>query len=63
MTRAPAFTEHSLRCAIAAARKEGLRVAGFRLHDSTLILQDGAEIIADPIANSETPSKWEDVEA
>lgn len=67
MTRALPFTEHSLRRAIAAARKAGLRVKGIR-PDGTLIVADGdnpADGVAEfaPATQPDTPSKWEDVEA
>lgn len=65
MTRPLPFTQASLRRAIAAARKEGLRIAGIR-PDGTLILGDGAEApLADigPDGQPLAPSKWEDVEA
>jgi hypothetical protein len=67
MTRALPFTQASLRRAIAAARKEGLRVRGIR-PDGTLILDTGddpAEAIVSlaPDGQASVPSKWEDVEA
>lgn len=40
MTKALAFTQASLRRAIAAARAEGLRVTGIR-PDGTLLVEDG----------------------
>ena len=66
MTRALPFTQAGLRRAIAAARKEGLRVRGIR-PDGTLIVDDGddgrlPEIVAHDTDVAE-PSKWSDVEA
>lgn len=64
MTRALPFTETGLRRAIAAARKEGLRVRGIR-PDGTLIVDDGdgSPTDADPHTDApEAPSKWADVE-
>ena len=64
-TRLP-FTEHSLRRAIAAARKSGLRVLGVR-PDGTVIVDDGNS--PHPLAAAlqekqhAASSKWEDVEA
>jgi hypothetical protein len=64
MTRALPFTEHGLRRAMAAARKEGYRVTGIR-PDGTLIVRDGTEVIADNLLFDQTvvPGRWEDVEA
>lgn len=69
MTRALPFTQASLRRAIAAARKAGLRVAGIR-PDGTLILSDEPCASADdglarlaPDGHPAAPSKWDDVEA
>jgi hypothetical protein len=68
VTRALPFTQASLRRAIAAARKEGLRVAGIR-PDGTLITvnagdNSGADLATIMPHNQATPSsKWEDVEA
>ena len=66
MTRALPFTQAGLRRAIAAARKEGLRVRGIR-PDGTLIVDDGddgrlPELAAHDVDVAE-PSKWSDVEA
>jgi hypothetical protein len=67
VTRALPFTQASLRRAIAAARKEGLRVAGIR-PDGTLITVNagdnpGADLATFAPHNQATPpSKWEDVE-
>lgn len=67
MTRALPFTQASLRRAIEAARKAGLRVTGIR-PDGTLVV-DGGENSADAIVHLPAsgqpivPSKWEDVEA
>ena len=66
-TRLP-FTQASLRRAIAAARKEGLRVAGIR-PDGTLITVNAGENPPNDVAGlapaveSAPRSKWEDVEA
>jgi Mrp family chromosome partitioning ATPase len=65
MTRALPFTEHSMRRAITAARKAGLRVTGIRAN-GTLFVQDSADPVAELAAQaqpSEAPSKWADVEA
>lgn len=67
MTRALPFTQASLRRAIAAARKEGLRTTGIRA-DGTLIVDAGdgpPEGIGSltPDGQATVPSKWEDVEA
>lgn len=70
MTRALPFTEHSLRRAIAAVRKEGLRVAGIRA-DGTLILAEAAAVDGEdnidrllvnlvPDGHVAAPSKWKD---
>ena len=68
MTRRLPFSQASLRRAIAAARKEGLRVVGIR-PDGTLItanvgenpFEDVAEFV--PEAEIREPSRWEDVKA
>jgi hypothetical protein len=64
MTRALPFTESSLRRAIMAARKAGLRVTGIR-PDGTLVLHEAIETVADIVPSDEasTSSNWEDVEA
>jgi hypothetical protein len=64
MTRALPFTQASLRRAIEAARKSGLRVRGIR-PDGTLIVHESTEAIADdsPTDQAEMSSKWEDVKA
>jgi hypothetical protein len=68
MTQRLPFTQASLRRVIAAARKEGLRVAGIR-PDGTLITVNAGENPAidvaglAPTAESAPRSKWEDVEA
>ncbi len=67
MTRAVPFTQASMRRAIAAARKEGLRVTGIR-PDGTLVVSD-ADNAGVAVANlvqegqSAASAKWEDVEA
>jgi len=67
MTRALPFTEASLRRAIAAARKSGLRVTGIR-PDGTLIVIDGDNLQDEVVGlapdwQPKSASKWEDVEA
>jgi hypothetical protein len=67
VTRALPFTQASLRRAIAAARKEGLRTTGIR-PDGTLIVTAGdgsPEGIVSVMRDGQAivPSKWEDVEA
>jgi len=67
MTKRLPFTQASLRRAITAARKEGLRVAGIRF-DGTLLVNDGDNRFSDiarlaPEAEATEPSKWTDVEA
>jgi hypothetical protein len=67
MTKRLPFTQASLRRAIAAARKEGLRVAGIRL-DGTLLVNDGDNPFPDiarlaPEEEATVASKWTDVEA
>ncbi len=67
MTRALPFTEMSLRRAIAAARKSGLRVTSIR-PDGTLIVIDGDNSLDEVVglASNGQPvetSEWEDVEA
>jgi hypothetical protein len=64
MTRALPFTQASLRRAIEAARKAGLRVRRIR-PDGTLIVDDASESIAEIVSVEEDEglSKWEDVEA
>jgi len=67
MTRALPFTQASLKCAINAARKAGLRVTGIRA-DGTLIVNDGdnpALDIAPVASDSDTGglSRWGDVQA
>lgn len=67
MSRPLPFTEASVRRAISAARKAGLRVMGIRA-DGTVIVQDGENPDV-PLPDSASPghvspsSKWEDVEA
>lgn len=67
MTRPLPFTEASIRRAVSAARKAGLRVVGIQ-PDGTLMVQDG-ENPANPLSDSPVPlqasqtSKWEDAEA
>ena len=66
-TRLP-FTQASLRRAIAAARKEGLRIAEIR-PDGTLITISAGEnppielVGSAPKTESEGRSKWQDIEA
>ena len=64
MTRPLPFTEYSLRRAITAARKAGLRVTGIR-PDGTLIVHEGTETLVNIalIDQTEAPSRWEDVKA
>jgi hypothetical protein len=68
MTHALPFTQASVRRAIAAARKEGLRVKGIK-PDGTVIVQDGDSDAADVHDSAlhgqtgERASKWEDAEA
>ena len=59
MTKPLPFTQIGLRRAIAAARKEGLRVRGIR-PDGTLLVDDGDNDLA---PDSDAPSKWKDTEA
>lgn len=68
MTHALPFTQASVRRAIAAARKSGLRVRGIG-PDGTVIVQDGdngpAEV-HDSVVRGQAgapSSKWEDAEA
>jgi hypothetical protein len=68
VTRALPFTQASLRRAIAAARKEGLCVAGIRPDGTLITVNAGDNPLADLATivprNQATPSsKWEDVEA
>jgi hypothetical protein len=66
MSRALPFTQASVRCAIAAARKEGLTVIGIRLSDGMVFVQNGDNPLAThpELARAlDPPSKWEDVEA
>lgn len=64
MTRALPFTERSLRRAIGAARKAGLRVTGIRA-DGTLFVEESTAPVAEWVGSlqRDTSSKWEDVEA
>jgi hypothetical protein len=68
MTQRLPFTQASLRRAIAAARKEGLRIAEIR-PDGTLITICAGEnpqielVGSAPNAESEARSKWQDIEA
>jgi hypothetical protein len=64
VTRALPYTEYSLRRAITAARKAGLRITGIR-PDGTLIVREGSESIVDTTQIDEVTaaSKWEDIEA
>jgi hypothetical protein len=67
MTRALPFTEASLRRAISAARKAGLRVTGIR-PDGTVIVNDGDNpdggiVHLSPEGQATAPSKWEDIGA
>jgi hypothetical protein len=68
MTRPLPFTEASVRRAILAARKAGLRVTGIR-PDGTVMVSDGDKA-PDPVVERSPPlqtasptSKWEDAEA
>jgi hypothetical protein len=64
MTARPPFTQAQVRRAIAAARKEGLRVVAIRT-DGTVLVQ----AITDPVAPSLEPpqdgaaSEWEEFKA
>jgi len=62
MTRALPFTEHSLRRAIAAARKSGLKITSIR-PDGTLVVHESMEIATElaPVDDADAVSKWEDV--
>jgi hypothetical protein len=64
MTRRLPFTEYSLRRAIAAAQKAGLRITGIR-PDGTLIVRENTDAAVDsPLyERAATGSKWEDVQA
>jgi len=68
MTHALPFTQASVRRAIAAARKAGLRVRGIA-PDGTVIVQDGDNgpvEVHDSALRGQTgapASKWEDAEA
>jgi hypothetical protein len=63
MTRSLPFTEFSLRRAITAARKAGLKVTGIRA-DGTLIVNDGVETVPRlTLEEGTADSKWEDVKA
>ncbi len=63
LTRALPFTEHSLRRAITAARKAGLRVTGIR-PDGTVIVHEAADLVVEPEpTEQDVPSRWEDVQA
>jgi hypothetical protein len=67
VTRALPFTEAGLKRAIRAAQHSGLQVIGIR-PDGTLLLKDGdkSEIsvaAASSDENTETPSKWSDIQA
>lgn len=59
MTDRLPFTQHSLRRAIAAAQKAGLRVRGIK-PDGTVLVDDGTDPVAD---HAPSHSKWEDAEA
>jgi hypothetical protein len=63
MTRSLPFTQASLRRAIEAVRKSGLRVIGIR-PDGTVIVQEATDVVADPLSNEQTQpaSRWEDIE-
>jgi hypothetical protein len=60
-TRLP-FTEHSVRRAIKAARKEGFHVLGIK-PDGTLLLGEQPIPVASLVPETAPSSKWEDVEA
>ncbi len=64
MTRSLPFTQASLRRAIDAAHKSGLRVRGIR-PDGTIIVQDGDAPFADRalVDQDETLSRWAEVKA
>jgi hypothetical protein len=67
MTRALPFTEASLKRAIRAAQHSGLQVVGIR-PDGTLLLKggdksEGSVAVAFFDENTETPSKWSDIQA
>jgi hypothetical protein len=64
MTARLPFTQQSVRRAIAAARKEGLRVTEIR-PDGTLVVQDGDAPVA-PLETQEhndRASRWAEVKA
>jgi hypothetical protein len=68
MTRALAFTQASLRRAMKAAEKEGLRVVVMRDGTMTFVpMNDVDKLAVMPSpgldAGAPAPSKWEDVEA
>lgn len=68
MTARLPFTQASVKRAIAAAHKAGLRVTGIR-PDGTVMVQDGDNTppavsdSATEIQTARVPSKWEDAEA
>lgn len=67
MTKALPFTQATVRRAIAAAHRSGLRVVGIR-PDGTVIVDGGENphpLIPADVTNGQAsaPSKWEDVEA
>lgn len=64
MTARIPFTQAQLERAIAAARKQGLRVTGIR-PDGTLIVQDGDAPVAplDPQEQDAAASRWAEVKA
>jgi hypothetical protein len=64
MSRALPFTQASLRRAIEAAHKAGLRVRRIQ-PDGTLIVDDGSEPVAEIVSVEEdkTLYRWKDVQA
>jgi hypothetical protein len=64
MSRALPFTQASLRRAIEAAHKAGLRVRRIR-PDGTLVVDDGSEPVAEIVwvDEDETLCRWKDVQA
>jgi hypothetical protein len=63
MTRPLPFTQASLKRAIEAARKAGLRVMGIR-PDGTILVDNGGGLLDQwqDWPPTDAPSKWEDVE-
>ena len=58
MTARLPFTQASLRRAIVAAQKEGLKVTEIRPDGTLVVVEDGDNASAPVVENRDTNSKW-----